>query len=508
MQKPNIVLIQVDQLSALALSIYGNTVVKTPNIDRLAAGGVVFENAYCNFPLCAPSRFSMMSGKLASRIGAYDNGAEFPSTIPTFAHYLRAEGYRTCLSGKMHFVGADQLHGYGERLTSDIYPGDFAWATDWDIKEHRDTNDPRAVRISGVSKTSVQIDYDEQVAERAIEWLGSVDAHGREAGGNGDQPFHLTVSFTHPHDPFVCQQEYWDLYDDAEIPLPHVPAVGADDPQTIKSIALLGMTDANFTDDEIRTARRGYFGSISYIDHKIGDVLTALEGMKGFDNTIVALTADHGEMMGEHGLWMKRSFYEPSLKVPLIFHAPVLFAPQRVSELVSLVDLLPTFVGFATNGETHFVEDLDGTDLSGSMQGKAAYPDRALLAELTCEGTPAPVAMVRRGTMKYTRSPVYPARLHDLATDPFEVTNLAGQAAYADMESQLAAEVAREWQFGPLSDAIRLSQRRRHLVQRAHQTTGEKPDWDYRESGDPDSRWMRSGMGYNDWAYGMIKVSD
>ena len=147
--KPNFLFVQADQLAARALPTYGNKVCKTPNIDRLAEHGVVFEHAYCNYPLCAPSRFSMLSGLLPSNAGAYDNGAEFPSTVPTFAHYLRALGYRTCLSGKMHFIGADQLHGFDQRLTSDIYPGDFAWAADWDEERHRDTNGPSAVTIAG-----------------------------------------------------------------------------------------------------------------------------------------------------------------------------------------------------------------------------------------------------------------------------------------------------------------------------------------------------------------------
>ncbi len=498
MSQPNIVLIQVDQLTALALSAYGNGLAKTPNIDRLAAEGVVFENAYCNFPLCAPSRFSMMSGKLASRIGAYDNGAELPSTIPTLAHYLRRLNYRTCLSGKMHFVGADQLHGYAERVTSDVYPADFAWAADWEISEHRDTNDPRAVRISGVSETSVQIDYDEQVTERAVDWLNAL-------ADTRDQPFHLTVSFTHPHDPFVCQQQDWDVYEGVDIPLPAVPEPLTDDKQTITSIALLGMSNANFTADEIRTARRGYYGSITYVDRKVGEVLSALER---HPNTIVAFTSDHGEMLGEHGLWMKRSFLEPAARVPLIFHAPWLFGPGRLSEPVSLVDILPTFLGFAAGNTDALVEDVDGSDLSAVIQGVSPCPNRPVLAELTCEGTPAPVVMVREGSLKYVASSVYAPRLFDVAADPMEVSNLSEVPTMAEAEARLAAIVAREWDFALLSANIRLSQRRRHFVQRAHQTTGEKPDWDYRESETPDDRWMRSGMSYNQWAYGTVKVED
>ena len=147
--KPNIILFMVDQLTSFVLNTYGGTVCKTPNIDALAARGTVFENAYCNYPLCAPSRFSMMSGRLPSRIGAYDNGAEFAASIPTFAHYLRLSGYYTCISGKMHFVGPDQYHGFEERLTTEIYPADMSWTP---VAEFKDINkDQERAYTFGVS---------------------------------------------------------------------------------------------------------------------------------------------------------------------------------------------------------------------------------------------------------------------------------------------------------------------------------------------------------------------
>ncbi|MDJ0983021.1 MAG: sulfatase-like hydrolase/transferase, partial [Kiloniellales bacterium] len=136
-RQANIVFIMADQLAAPALPAYGHKVVKAPHIQGLAERGVVFDAAYCNSPLCAPSRFSMLSGRLPSDIGAYDNAAEFPATVPTFAHMLRLGGYRTILSGKMHFVGPDQLHGFEERLTTDIYPADFGWTADWERPDRR-----------------------------------------------------------------------------------------------------------------------------------------------------------------------------------------------------------------------------------------------------------------------------------------------------------------------------------------------------------------------------------
>lgn len=132
-KKPNILYIMADQMAAPLLSLHDkNSPIKTPNLDRLASEGVVFDSAYCNSPLCAPSRFVMVSGQLPSKIGAYDNAADLPADTPTYAHYLRREGYHTALAGKMHFCGPDQLHGYEQRLTSDIYPGDYGWSVNWD----------------------------------------------------------------------------------------------------------------------------------------------------------------------------------------------------------------------------------------------------------------------------------------------------------------------------------------------------------------------------------------
>jgi len=216
MKQPNILFIQADQLSAEALGVDGHPFAKTPHIDRLAREGVMFKNAYCPFPLCGPSRFAMMTGRLASRIGAYDNAAELPASVPTVAHYLRARGYATTLIGKMHFVGPDQLHGYEERLTSDIYPSDFYW-TDHNKKQTKETaSDSRGVLKSGICERSVQLDYDEQSMFRAQQKLYDI------ARGSDERPFFLTVSLIHPHDPFYCTRDYWDRYDGVDIGLPTV----------------------------------------------------------------------------------------------------------------------------------------------------------------------------------------------------------------------------------------------------------------------------------------------
>lgn len=176
MPKPNILYIMADQMAAPVLKMHNAaSPIMTPNIDSLAREGVVFDNAYCNAPLCAPARFCMVTGQLPSKIGAYDNASQLASDVPTYAHYLRREGYETVLAGKMHFIGPDQLHGYENRLTPDIYPGDFGWSVNWDEPEIRQEwfHNMSSVLQAGPCVRSNQIDFDEEVMYKVCFSLSS-----------------------------------------------------------------------------------------------------------------------------------------------------------------------------------------------------------------------------------------------------------------------------------------------------------------------------------------------
>lgn len=187
---PNILYIMADQLAAPQLKMYNpESQILTPHLDALAAKSVQFDSAYCPSPLCAPSRMSMVTGLLPMKIGAYDNASQISSEIPTYAHYLRLQGYQTALAGKMHFVG-DQLHGYETRLTSDIYPGDFGWAVNWDEPETRLEwyHNASSVLQAGVCVRSNQLDYDEEVMYRSTQFMYDHVRQGPDA-----RPFCLTV---------------------------------------------------------------------------------------------------------------------------------------------------------------------------------------------------------------------------------------------------------------------------------------------------------------------------
>lgn len=497
--QPNILFVQVDQLTANSLRAYGDGVCHSPNLDRLAETGVVFETAYCNFPLCAPSRFSMAAGQLCSTIGAYDNAAEMPASIPTYAHYLRAAGYQTALSGKMHFIGPDQYHGFETRLTPDLYPADFSWVPNWGNEGKRDTNDSRGVLISGVCERSVQIDFDENVTFQAIQHLYNI------ARSDDKRPFFLQVSYTHPHEPYLCRREFWDLYEGVDIPLPAVDAMSEQehDPHSVRLLKDFGMLDVRFDDEDVRRARRAYYGSISYIDSMIGKILDTLEAIGARENTAIIFASDHGEMLGERGMWFKKHFFEAALRVPLLLNAPWI-NPQRVREFASLVDLLPTFMGLASGTPWQSdTEALEGVDLTRYLDREAGPPERAVFAEYLAEATPVPIFMVRQGRYKLISSSHDGNILYDIETDPLERNNIAGTADHAQAEDRLMAIVREKWNERQLMEDILLSQARRLFVREATKI-GIQTRWNHDEEPGDKVLWYRGQGSYNDWAFSYL----
>ncbi len=482
-RSPNLLILMADQLSALALPAHGNRVARTPHIDALAERGVVFDAAYCNSPLCAPSRGVLTYGRLPSGTGVYDNAAEFPSQMPSFAHYLRHAGYRTILTGKMHYCGPDQLHGFEERLTTDIYPADYAWTPDWTRFADRPDwyHSMESVIQAGPCARTNQIDFDEEVAFTAQQKLFDI------ARGSDDRPFCMVASFTHPHDPFTIGGEYWDRFADIDIPAPRVPP--ADDPHARRLRHVIGMDQQDVTPAQIAAARRAYYAEIAYFDDTIGRVLAALRAARLEDSTIVMLIADHGEMLGERGLWYKMSFHEAAARVPLIVSAPGHFATGRVANAVSLADLLPTLAEIAGNGRApDYAGAIDGRSLLAHLQRTGGHDEA--IGEYLAEGVVAPMVMIRRGTEKFIHTPSDPDLLFDLAADPDERVNLATAPARA---APFRAEVARRWNLPALHQAVLDSQRRRLFVVEALRR-GRQTAWDWQPPRDASQMYVRNSM--------------
>ncbi len=491
--RPNVLVVMYDQVSPSALPCYGNPVVKAPTLDRLAGEGVVFDAAYTNSPLCTPGRYCLMTGQLPSATRGYDNAAYLASSIPTFAHYLRAGGYRTILSGKMHFVGADQLHGFEERRTTDIYPADFGWTPDWRNPDERVDwwyHNMDSVLGAGTAEVTNQLLYDDEVGQNARRALHDV---AREAD---DRPWLIVASFTHPHDPYVTRQRYWDLYDGVDIPMPTVDAKDvALDPHTVRLRQACAMDGVEITDEHVRSARRAYYGNVSYVDEWTGLFLETLRALRLADDTIVIVLADHGDMLGERGLWYKMNFFEDSTRVPLIVHSPTRFGPRRVAEPVSLVDVLPSLIDL-TGYEGEIADPLAGRSFVPLLEG-GSVGESEVIGEYMAEASCAPLVMIRRGHWKYLHCPADPDQLYDLESDPHETKNLAAAPAYASTLAQFRAEAASRWDMEQLTAQVLADQARRRVVGGANRI-GKFTPWDYSPPRRGDQEYMRNDKDLNE----------
>jgi choline-sulfatase len=486
--RPNVLLIMVDQLAAQWLPSYGHSVVQAPVLTELAGRGVVFDAAYCASPLCAPSRAALMCGRRASALGVFDNAAELPASVPTLAHWLRAAGYHTCLSGKMHFVGPDQLHGFERRLTTDVYPATLDWTPDW-TRPVADRlpwyHSVEAVLTPGRTVASLQTDYDDEVAFQAVRHVHELARSAR------DQPFLLVVSFTNPHDPWEVPPRYWDLYDPASIAPPAVPLIPFDDadPHSRRLRQMSAIDDVALSDEQILLARHAYYAAISYVDEKVGAVLEALRSTGLDEGTIVVFTADHGEFLGERGLWYKMSFLEPAARVPLFVSGPGLPAGRRVEAPVSLLDLAPTLLELASVPRAEV--PVDGESVAGLLAGGASRDHGPVVCEYHAEGVNAPAAMIRSARHKLIVCREDPDQLFDLEADPLELTNLAQSASGAGVVRSLRDALAARIDLESVERRVLQSQRERRLVVAAL-SRGDVAAWDYQPFVDASTQYVRT----------------
>ena len=490
--RPNVLILMVDQLNGTLFPDGPAQFLHAPHLKSLAKRSVRFANSYTASPLCAPARASFMSGQLPSRTRVYDNAAEFASDIPTYAHHLRRAGYQTSLSGKMHFVGPDQMHGFEERLTTDIYPADFGWPPDYTKPGERIDwwyHNLGSVTGAGVAEISNQMEYDDEVAYNATRKLYDLSR------GQDERPWCLTVSFTHPHDPYVARRRYWDLYEDCDQLDPAVPAIPYEeqDPHSQRLMDACDHKAFEITDENIRRARRGYFASISYVDDKIGEILDVLERTRMAENTAIVFVSDHGDMLGDRGLWFKMNFLEGSARVPLMIAAPG-WKPGLVTEPVSTLDVCPTVSAIAGIDISVLAPWTDGEDLTALAKGQQAREPVPM--EYAAEGSIAPMVAIRDRRYKLTLCDRDPPILVDLEADPDELENLAGDPAHAEAMQRLSALAAERWDLERFDAAVRESQARRHVVYEALRNGAYYP-WDYQPLQRASERYMRNHMDLN-----------
>ncbi len=358
-------------------------------------------------------------------------------------------GYRTILSGKMHFCGPDQLHGFEQRLTTDIYPADFNWTPDWDRPEHRPSwyHNMSSVRDAGLCVRSNQLDFDDEaafMAERAIFDI---------ARSRDQRPFLLVASFSHPHDPFAVPQRYWDLYRDEDIDM---PAPGAAlDPHSRRLRHVCAMDAEPVTEAQVRAARHAYYGAIAYVDDLLGRLMAALRSAALAEDTIVILHQRSRRDAGRTRPLVQDEL--PRGRVPRAARhresRPLRAAPRRGQRLACRSHADARRASGADMQSLGIA--VDGRSLAPHLRGAGGHDEA--IGEYLAEGAIAPIVMIRRGAYKFIHSPVDPDQLFDLSHDPGERDNLADDSARAALVADFRAEVAKRWDLAELDARVRIA---------------------------------------------------
>lgn len=445
--RPDIVMVMTDQHAARIMGCAGDEYARTPALDSLAKAGARFKNAYCNAPLCVPSRMSFLTGLEPHVSGVLNNDTYLPSDIPTIAHALGAAGYDCHLVGRMHFYGPDQHHGFVHRPIGDIgasYPGgrppDIGPLT-----KGRGNRGPE-LAFSGAGETSYQA-YDLAVADQAEETITALKKQRASTG----QPFFVLVSLFCPHPPYICRREDFDKYD-GKLPSPRLPPPDDDHP-ALKAWRNAGGT-AGVSSKSQNTSRAAYYGLVEMIDRICGRVFDLV---KERENTLSIYTSDHGECLGERGLWWKSVMYDQSAKIPMILRGPGIEAQQTNSRVTSLVDLSATILDYA-----------QATPLP-EQQGKTLRkaPDPNAVCFSSYYGGLMNIALpdVRHRMMRQRQYKLVwfdgdAPQLFDLQADPDELQDLSSGPDYSDTLATMTAQILDGWEVEKiaLQQAIKSAQ--------------------------------------------------
>lgn len=430
MDNTNLVIILSDQHNPRIMGCAGHPIVKTPNLDSLAARGTRFSAAYTSCPICVPARASLATGRYVHQIRFWDNANAYDGSVPSWGHRLMARGHRVTSIGKLHYVSSDPArNGFSE----EILPMHLA---DGDGDVVGLIRDELVVR-KGVAKLGPEAGpgeshytaYDRSIADEACKWL-------REVPRAQAKPWVLYVGLVCPHPPLIAPQEFFDWYAQADIPMPDMYAE-SERPRHpyIEHMRMSRPFDGGFTGPEmVKRALAAYYGSVSFVDHNVGRVLGALEENGLADSTRVIYSSDHGENLGARGLWAKSTLFEDSAGIPMIMAGPGVPSNRVVSEPVSLVDVFPTVLECAGVAREAADSDLPGTSLLEAARGR--LPARTVLSEYHAVASPSGSYMIRRGRYKYIHYVGYAPMLFDLEEDPYERRDLAGVPEYA---TELAA---------------------------------------------------------------------
>jgi len=424
----NIVFIFSDQHSREKLGCYGNEHIHTPNLDRLAENGVMFENGYCNNPICVPSRASMTTGDFTFKNSFWDNARPYDGKQIGWGHRLEENGYKVTTFGKLHYKNDSPETGFlDQRLALNIREG--IGDITHNIRENYDRSWLKDVMLDAGEGDSDYLSFDEKVAEMAAKFI---EEKGKEKDG---EPWCLYAGLVCPHFPWKVPKEILDLYKPFDkLPFPKEWALN--ERPMHERIQYLrretGIDDESITDDEVRRAVATYYGMCTYVDMQVGVILAALEKAGLSDTTKVIYSTDHGDCVGEHGLFFKHNMYEGSVGVPLIIGGAGVPSGETVSSPVSLVDIYPTLLDNFGIEQTKDEEELPGVSLLKYFNGEKVE-ERTVFAESHCVGAKEGIFMVRYKEYKlvyYVGS--YP-QLFNLQNDPSELNDLANNVDYSDI---------------------------------------------------------------------------
>jgi choline-sulfatase len=421
----NVVLIVADQLRRDALGCFGSPIVKTPNLDRLAARGTRFSNAYTASPICVPARASLATGRYVHRTRCWSSAEPYDGSIAGWAHVLRDAGRRVVSVGKLHFRSTEDDNGFTEELLPvHVLDGvGFPYVMLRKDPVLSGACEDYAVTIGRGESNYSQ--FDRGVARTACDWLQ------RAAATSGAGPWALFVSFCCPHDPLIAPAEFLDLYAPDQINLPL--SYGAGERPTHPCVRAINQAmnfDAFFADpDHVRRARAAYYGLCSFVDHNVGLILAQLDARGILDATTVIFASDHGDLLGDHGLWQKSYMYEASAGVPLIAAGPAFTRSHVVETPASLIDIHPTMIAASLGAAPAFEPDCPGVALQ--VQAKAADRDRAILSEYHDYGSVTGTFMLRWRQWKYIHHVGYAPELFDIAQDPGETTDVSEVPGHA-----------------------------------------------------------------------------
>lgn len=436
MNGKNLLIIMVDEMAAQAVGCYGHHVVKTPNIDRLAARGVRFTKAYASSPICVPARAAFATGRYPHQTGYWDNVFAYDGSVRGWGHRLQEQGRRFTTIGKLHYLDDISDTGIDEQiLPMHIYGGGDIFGLERETPPER----PQSAAVAGevAIGDSQYTRYDKKITSLTEEWFRT------RLNDQGDKPWVCFSSFIAPHFPFTVPQEYVDLYNPEDIKLIDKPLNGK---QTIApwwNLFTFGYNfDSFFNDDNHRRrALLHYYALCSFADENVGRVLAALETSGEAENTIVMFLSDHGDNMGARGLWGKSNMYEESACVPLILAGPGLAKGTICETPVGLVDAYQTVLDAV--GVKLEDEDMALPGRSMIAIANEPYdPTRLVFSEYHASCAPTGLMMLRDGRFKYIHYTGYDVELYDLEADPDEICDLADDPAFAAIRERFARELA------------------------------------------------------------------